>query len=224
MYVEAIDRDQQLEYLSKHPDLVLVGSIGRALIQGAELPSPETIGFSGVPTARDIDLFSGWRQSPLPAETKVPNPLDNYLDEWVKINKESGALTYPNRSDICVDIPSKYFEPIETKTPNGLTLLAFRPDVQLQIDLMKGTLRPKDVDEVKKLQQFIQDSWHFRDTALYDYFSRFKRQVAIKQPLHYPLYWCINQFGKLSNPQLQRAFYPAQKKAKLWLYSDSKKK
>lgn len=150
-------RESQLaEIGERHPEAVIVGSVGRAAILGYDLPVNK--GLFGR-EARDIDLTATTgRLIPIVEADRRPFPAENALKQLIRSDSARSFTTVffdPSRPDISVELPSVVFEPFETKV-GSININTFHPDTLRRLHLICNSKRRKDRESIPEFERALE--------------------------------------------------------------------
>lgn len=152
-------RESQLAAISeRHPQILIVGSVGRAAVLGASLSTSKG---RLRPETRDIDLTStDGGLVPLTDEDNYPFPVDNALRQLIRSSVAEPYATVvfsPDRTDVSVELPSIVFEPYQTKV-GSIAINTFHPDTLRRLHLICNSRRPKDVASIAGFDRALIDT------------------------------------------------------------------
>lgn len=155
--------DQVGEIAAGYPDVIFVGSVGRAALVGVEL-APHKRRVS--PEARDIDTaFTDPRRAPSEIEEHAyPFPVDHAFYGQIVIPEGGEWATVfcdPRYPEVHSELPAEVFEPYPARY-NGVSINTFHPDTMLHLHEISNSKRPKDRRNLREFEQRLDRERHLR--------------------------------------------------------------
>jgi hypothetical protein len=169
--------------LSAEHEVPLAGSVGRAVLIGETYLSPLRPNGS----IRDIDIVNVAQHAE--AAASLPEELE-YDKVWLHRFVEEDCLVYPGRKNeqrthepiVCVPVPhlEEALESGPVQNLNGQECLVLRPDTQLALDVMFGSVLQKRQQSVHKLDALVtsMDTQDRLDPEILEPFAVFAEQVS----------------------------------------------
>lgn len=147
-------REQLGRIVESYPDVVIIGSVGRAAITGEDLPVRKALGL-----VRDIDVTDLTGEPViLGTDADNPFPVDGVFTGAIRLDDRGGSAVVglrPLSLGLCVEMDPKLFEPFEAEF-EGVRLRTFQPDTLRNLFRLAAIPRHKDRLNLQRFEHTLQ--------------------------------------------------------------------